>query len=90
MRAGQLVDWHSKWNGARPACGRSSAGSSPKPFVGAMTEKLLMYGVGRETQYYDMPVVRGIMKDATGITQAIATGFPELVFGNCAELLRFR
>ena len=29
-----------------------------------MTEKLLMYGVGRETKYYDMPVVRAVMRDA--------------------------
>jgi hypothetical protein len=31
-----------------------------------MTEKLLMYGVGRETKYYDMPVVRQIMRGAAG------------------------
>jgi hypothetical protein len=36
----------------------------PEAFVGTMTEKLLMYGVGRETKYYDMPVVRGVMRDA--------------------------
>jgi len=36
----------------------------PEAFVGAMTEKLLMYGVGRETKYYDMPVVRAIMREA--------------------------
>jgi cytochrome c551/c552 len=33
-------------------------------FVGTMTEKLLMYGVGRETKYYDMPTVRAIMRAA--------------------------
>ncbi|HZM60142.1 MAG TPA: DUF1592 domain-containing protein [Vicinamibacterales bacterium] len=33
-------------------------------FVAAMTEKLMMYGVGRETRYYDMPTVRTIMRDA--------------------------
>jgi mono/diheme cytochrome c family protein len=33
-------------------------------FVTAMTEKLLMYGVGRETKYYDMPAVRTIMREA--------------------------
>jgi hypothetical protein len=36
----------------------------PEAFVGTLTEKLLMYGVGRETRYYDMPVVRTIMRDA--------------------------
>ena len=38
--------------------GRSDA------FVGSMTEKLLMYGMGREIKYYDMPVVRIVMRDA--------------------------
>jgi hypothetical protein len=38
--------------------GRSDA------FVASMTERLLMYGVGRETRYSDMPVVRTIMRDA--------------------------
>jgi mono/diheme cytochrome c family protein len=38
--------------------GRSNA------FVGSMTEKLLMYGVGRELKYYDMPAVRTVMRDA--------------------------
>jgi hypothetical protein len=33
-------------------------------FVASLTEKLLMYGVGRETTYADMPVVRAIMRDA--------------------------
>ncbi|HEY3826753.1 MAG TPA: DUF1592 domain-containing protein [Bryobacteraceae bacterium] len=33
-------------------------------FVGTLTDKLLMYGVGRETKYYDMPTVRAIMREA--------------------------
>ena len=33
-------------------------------FVAMMTEKLLMYGVGRETRHTDMPAVRLIMRDA--------------------------
>jgi hypothetical protein len=38
--------------------GRSDA------FVTSMTEKLLMYGMGREIKYYDMPAVRIVMGDA--------------------------
>jgi len=34
-------------------------------FVAAMTEKLMMFGVGRETRYYDMPTVRAVMRDAS-------------------------
>jgi hypothetical protein len=33
-------------------------------FVAALTEKLLMYGVGRETKYDDMPTVRAVMRGA--------------------------
>jgi mono/diheme cytochrome c family protein len=33
-------------------------------FLAAMTEKLMMYGVGRETKYHDMPAVRTVMRDA--------------------------
>jgi hypothetical protein len=29
-----------------------------------MTEKLLMYAVGRATRYYDMPAIRAITRDA--------------------------
>ena len=29
-----------------------------------MTEKLLMYGVGREIKFYDMPAVRTVMREA--------------------------
>jgi hypothetical protein len=36
----------------------------PHAFVGSLTEKLLMYGVGRELKYNDMPAVRTVMRDA--------------------------
>jgi len=36
----------------------------PQRFVGAMTEKLLMYGIGRNVQYFDAPAVRKIVRDA--------------------------
>jgi cytochrome c551/c552 len=59
--SGQLVD-------GTPVDGPSSLRKAllarPDAFVGTMTEKLLMYGVGRETKYYDMPVVREIMRGA--------------------------
>jgi cytochrome c551/c552 len=59
--SGQLVD------GTRvdgPASLRRALLDRKDAFVGTLAEKLLMYGVGRETKYYDMPVVRAIMKDA--------------------------
>jgi len=36
----------------------------PERFVSAVTQKLLMYAIGRNIQYYDMPAVRGIVRAA--------------------------
>jgi len=36
----------------------------PDAFVQTMTEKLLMYGVGRVAHHYDMPAVRAITREA--------------------------
>jgi Protein of unknown function (DUF1588)/Protein of unknown function (DUF1585) len=33
-------------------------------FVRGITEKLMTYGLGRRVQYYDMPVLRAIVRDA--------------------------
>ena len=45
----------------------------PEVFVETLTEKLMTYALGRGLQHYDMPVVRGIVRDAA------ATGLPVLV-----------
>ena len=49
----------------------------PEIFIGAFTEKLLTYAIGRGVAYYDMPVVRDIVNDArrTGYT------FSSILFG---------
>jgi cytochrome c5 len=36
----------------------------PERFVDTMTEKLLTYALGRGLEYYDMPVVRTVVRDA--------------------------
>jgi hypothetical protein len=59
--SGQLVDG-TKIDG--PASLRKALLDRPEAFVGTMTDKLMMYGVGRETKYYDMPVVRAVMRGA--------------------------
>ena len=59
--SGQLVDGTPLTG---PASLRQALANRPEAFVGNMTEKLLMYGVGRESKYYDMPVVRAVMHDA--------------------------
>ena len=35
----------------------------PEQFVRTMTQMLMTYGLGRGTEYYDMPVIRGIAHD---------------------------
>ena len=47
-----------------PASLRKAILNRSDAFVTAMTEKLLMYGMGREIKYYDMPAVRGVMRGA--------------------------
>jgi hypothetical protein len=59
--SGQLVDGTAI---AGPAGLRNAMLARGDVFVAAMTEKLLMYGVGRETKYYDMPTVRAVMRGA--------------------------
>jgi mono/diheme cytochrome c family protein len=55
----------------------------PNIFVGTMTEKLLTYALGRGLDYYDMPAVRKILRDAAGkdyrfssLVLGIATSVP--------------
>lgn len=38
--------------------------SHPEEFVSTVTEKLLMYAIGRNVQYYDQPVVRAIVRNS--------------------------
>jgi hypothetical protein len=48
-----------------PAELRSALLKRPEQFVGTMTEKMLTYALGRGLEYYDMPAVRGIVRDAS-------------------------
>jgi len=59
--SGQLVDG-TKLDG--PASLRQALLARSDVFVRTMTEKLLIYATGRALKYYDMPVVRGIARDA--------------------------
>ena len=59
--SGQLVD-------GTPIDGvetlRKAIVSRPDAFVQTMTEKLLMYAIGRPSRYYDMPAIRSITREA--------------------------
>ena len=59
--SGQLADG-TKVNG--PVDLRRALMRHPEQFVNTFTEKLLTYALGRGLEYYDMPVVRKIARDA--------------------------
>jgi hypothetical protein len=59
--SGQLADG-SKVDG--PVALRNALLKHPDRFVRTFTEKLLTYALGRGVEYYDMPLVRQIARDA--------------------------
>lgn len=59
--SGTLIDG-SPVNG--PADLRAALLKRPDQFVQTMTEKLMTYALGRTVEYYDMPAVRAIVRDA--------------------------
>jgi hypothetical protein len=59
--SGQLADG-TKVEG--PVTLRQALMKHPEQFAGTITEKMMTYALGRGLEYYDMPVVRGIVHDA--------------------------
>jgi hypothetical protein len=59
--SGKLVDGTAV-NG--PADLRQALLKHPEQFVETLTEKMMMFGLGRSLEYYDMPSVRKIVRDA--------------------------
>ena len=47
-----------------PADLRQAILKYPEAFIGNFTENLLMYALGRRVEYYDMPAVRAITREA--------------------------
>jgi hypothetical protein len=60
--SGTLVDGTAV-NG--PADLRKALLARPEQFVQTLTEKLTIYALGRSLEYYDMPGIRKIVRDAT-------------------------
>jgi hypothetical protein len=62
------IDPHAELSGGRPVDGPVALVAAllerDDQFVQAMTEKLMMYAVGRELEYFDMPQVREIVRTA--------------------------
>src|SRR4030095_3243824 len=65
---GARIDYTSTlWDGTQvdgPSALRRAILSRPEQFAGTATEMLLTYALGRGLEYYDMPVVRSIVRDA--------------------------
>ena len=59
--SGLLADG-TKVNG--PVDLRNALMTRPNVFVGTMTTKLMTYALGRGVEYYDMPAIRAIVRDA--------------------------
>jgi hypothetical protein len=59
--SGKLVDG-TPVNG--PADLRAALLAHPEQFVQTMTERLMIYALGRSIEYYDMPGIRAIVRDA--------------------------
>jgi hypothetical protein len=66
--AGEPVDASARLADGRAVNGvnelRSALAVRPDAFVQTLTEKLMIYALGRGLQYYDIPVVRAIVRDS--------------------------
>ena len=62
------IDPRAELSGGRPVDGpvalRAALLERDDQFVQALTEKLMMYAIGRELEYYDMPQVRAVVRAA--------------------------
>jgi hypothetical protein len=45
----------------------------PEQFVGTVAERLLMYAIGRNLQYYDAPTVRAVMRESEPANHTLAS-----------------
>lgn len=66
--AGQPIDASGRLAGGAPVEGpnelRQELASDPAQFARAFTEKFMTYALGRRVEYYDMPAVRAIVREA--------------------------
>ncbi len=66
--ANAAIDTRTELSGGRPVDGpvalRATLLERDDQFVQALTEKLMMYAIGRELEYYDMPQVRAVVRAA--------------------------
>jgi hypothetical protein len=68
QEAGAPIDASSRLADGRAVNGvadlRNALAARPEAFAQVLTEKLMTYALGRGLQYYDMPIVRAIVRDS--------------------------
>jgi hypothetical protein len=68
QEAGAPIDASSRLADGRAVNGvadlRNALAARPEAFAQVLTEKLMTYALGRGLQYYDMPVIRAIVRDS--------------------------
>jgi hypothetical protein len=52
---------------------RDALASRPEAFAQTLTEKMLVYALGRGLQHRDMPVVRGIVRETAGKSHSFSS-----------------
>ena len=57
---------------------RAAIAAEPRHYVGAFTEKLLTYALGRGLEYYDQPVVRSIVNKSEAANYRFSTVVMEI------------
>ncbi len=60
---------------------RNALMKRPEQFVQTMTEKLMIYALGRTLEPYDMPTIRKIVRDAVAVKYGDKYRFSSLVMG---------
>jgi len=82
--ADEAIDSHAELTSGRTVTGPVDLTAAllerPDQFVQALTQKLMMYALGRELEYFDMPQVRAIVRSAQAKDyrfSAIVTGIVE-------------
>jgi hypothetical protein len=96
QEAGAPIDASSRLADGRAVNGvadlRNALAARPEAFAQVLTEKLMTYALGRGLQYYDMPVVRAIVRDSkaknysfTSVVLGITESVPFQMRGKAAN-----
>jgi hypothetical protein len=90
MFAGTPVDASGKMADGTPLSGpddlRNALMRNPEQFVQTLTEKLMMYALGRKLEYYDMPTVRAIVRSAAADQYRFSSLVMGIVTSNAFQL----